>query len=98
MGINAITLKIWDASPKAKAFIETYDDDKGTAEILSSKRGKRRYPWAAMKIGECFIESFENSTERKLNACCAFQRHSSGKRFMVIAHPEQKIYEVARIL
>lgn len=88
------TLKIFPASPKALTYIESYNDPKGTKPPTV---GKRRYPWNQMKIGECFIESFNLTTETKLRNCVKFQRAFSGKDFIVIKHETERIFEVARI-
>ncbi len=94
MGFYANTLKIWPASPQALSEIESYEDTKGTKMPTV---GKRRYPWNQMKIGECFIEKFANTTYKKLNDCTNFQRSFSGKNFIVIKHEAFQVFEVARI-
>ncbi len=94
MSFNSKTLKIYPASPKAQEQIESSEDKIGTKPQTV---GKRRFPWNQMKIGECFIERFEDNTEKKLQGCCNFQKHFSGKVFVVIKHEDLKIFEVARV-
>jgi hypothetical protein len=92
---NSKTLKIYPASPAALAQIESFDDKIGTKPQTV---GKRRFPWNLMKIGECFVESYLDNTEKRLLQCCAFQKRYSGKQFAVIKHEDLKLFEVARIV
>ena len=91
------THEIFESSPKAKAFIVSYEDKKG---VQPYKRGKKLYPWNQMKIGESFVVDY-GQDKRKLKAdlknMANQKRYINGKFFKVVSHDEHKILEVARI-
>lgn len=86
--------KIFESSPKAKAFIESYKDAIGVKEQL---RGPNKFPWAAMKIGQSFVVEFDKINKSVLKNLVAQKPKAIGKRFKVIEHEDFKIFEVARI-
>ena len=93
-----MTAKIYDSSPKAKAFIENWEDKAG---VKPYKRGKRIYPWNEMKIGQSFVVSYEKGSKPQLSYALRNSANQkkihNGKRFIIVDHPEHKLYEVARI-
>ena len=86
-------LRIQECSKEAKAQIESYKDSK---KVYKSK-GRGIRPWSEVKIGQCFIQRFETTTETDLLASAAQQKYLRGKTFIVIKHEDRKVFEVARI-
>lgn len=83
---------IYEASPKGKKSVLTIHDDFGIDDKISTGR-----PWNRLGLGQCFIERLDVSAGRSLRVGAAVQNRKGGKKFKVIRHAEQGIFEVVRI-
>lgn len=84
---------IYSCSEKAAEKITSYTDTVGTSDDLANSK----YPWRRLKIGQCFtipIGEVEQSTVRGL---ASSKGKLMNKKFTVIRHDDQNLYEVARI-
>lgn len=90
-------MQIHECSPEAKAQISSFEDKIGLRPYV---RGKNKYPWERMEIGQCFVEKFEEDRkeqERRLKGLIANKKYLRKKEFVLITHFDHKLFEVARI-
>jgi len=93
---NEMAYEVFEASPQAKARIETQIDTFGITEPSSHHRVK--YPFDKLAIGQCFTIPIAEANEVGLrSSAVAAGKRSGGKKFTVIKHREHAIIEVARI-
>ena len=88
--------EVIECSPLARARIETQTDVFGTEP--PSPHHRTKYPYALLKIGQCFTVSYDEANENSLRGGAAnYGKKSGGKKFTVIKHAERRLIEVARI-
>lgn len=90
-----MSYSIVDCSPKARAKIVSFEDNKGVEDELPHQRSK--YPWQLLKIGQSFAVPLAEGNEASLRNGAAQFSKKTGKRFTVIRHAEFACFEVARI-
>lgn len=86
--------QVIEASPKAKAKIQSYEDAIG---IEASDHQRQKYPWPFMRIGQAFAVPLAEGNEASLRNGAAQYGKKTKKKFTVIRHAEFNCFEVARI-
>lgn len=57
-----------------------------------------KYPWKELDIGKCFIVSQENIKYESIKALASRKGRLLDRKFTVVTHKEDNLFEVARIL
>ncbi len=89
-----MSYQVYEASPQAKARIESYDD---TVGVTKTEHHRKKYPFDELQIGQCFTIPNTEAKETSLRVSATNHGKKTGKKFCVIAHKEFECVEVARI-
>lgn len=94
-----MNFQIQQCSPKAELKIKSKIDMLGIDKPIDgiNKDWRRtQYPFGILKIGECFIFTYEQKSETSVRSLASYHSRC-GKRFLVVNHSEYQCYEIARI-
>ncbi|QZA70481.1 hypothetical protein AH03_1 [Erwinia phage AH03] len=90
--------EIYECSPEAKKLIsELFKIGDGKVEEM---KFNAKYPFALLKIGDCFIIPFTEISANTLSSvrtCAKKYGETHYKKFAVIRHKDNDCYEIARI-
>lgn len=84
----------YQCSPQMAGRIETYEDLVGVSE----DKPNAKYPWNSLGIGMCFVINATSEVEQStLRTLVSSKGKALKKKFSVLKHEDQQIFEVARI-
>ena len=89
---SSVSFQIFEASPEGRSRVLTMYDEFG----LQPDTGAR--PWNMLPLGHCFIIKADLSASRSIRAAAANQNRRSGKKYSVVHHNHDGIFEVVRII
>lgn len=89
---EGVPFQIFEASPEGKSRMLSIYDDFGLSEDATLR------PWNMLPLGHCFIIRADLSAGRSIRVSAAIQNRKGGKKYSVVHHKHDGIFEIVRIL